>query len=139
MKTILTTLNDFTDMKLSVGLVNDVKRESDVYFKLITKDVLLMIQLKVIRELSNKPGAFIQMKDFEQNDKLQVEYFKFDQSMIKVTQEILISSPIKKYFINNAAGQQLSRVGRQPTFRATSGFNRANNMKHVRSSGILNL
>jgi hypothetical protein len=59
MKTILRTLDDFTDMKLSVGLVNDVKRESDVYFKLITKDVLLMIQLKVIRELSNKPIALI--------------------------------------------------------------------------------
>ena len=66
MKSILTTLNNFTDMKLSV----DVKRESDVYFKLITKEILLMIQLKAIRTRRDKLEEYIKLKDFEQNDRL---------------------------------------------------------------------
>ena len=58
-------MNDFTDMKLSVGLISDAKRESDVYIKLITKEHLLMVQLKAIREHRHKQDEVILLKDFE--------------------------------------------------------------------------
>jgi len=52
-------------MKLSVGLISDAKRESDVYIKLITKEILLMVQLKAIREHRHKQDEVILLKDFE--------------------------------------------------------------------------
>lgn len=40
---VIETLNEFADMKISVDVCND--KESDVYFKLVTKEILMMIQV----------------------------------------------------------------------------------------------
>jgi hypothetical protein len=40
---VIKTLKNFADWKISVAVCND--KESDVYFKLVTKEILMMIQV----------------------------------------------------------------------------------------------
>jgi hypothetical protein len=42
MLSILATLNDFSDLKVSVDAISK-ETKSDVYFKLISKEILLLI------------------------------------------------------------------------------------------------
>lgn len=81
-------LNEFADMKIQVDVCNE--KEQDVYIKLVTKQILMIIQV---------PCRVQMLKLLEQDGKVKVTYLKYDHTMIKVTGDQLVYNPIKKYFL----------------------------------------
>lgn len=77
-------------------------------------------------------------RDFEQNDKLIVEYYKFDASMIKITGDALTQSHIKKYFATHASGSTRHKYSYGARANVTEKVDKGGRFKSVRSSGLLN-
>ena len=108
-------------MSVALGYVNN--RDSDVYFKLVSKQILMIVQVPCKAEMKRR---------LELSQKVPIVYYKYDTSMVHPSSDHLI----KRYF------EKVSNPVPKLSLKPKSKFSKAvtkNSMKHVYSAGMLSL